>query len=83
MENELREKLIEFLENEFVEVLVFEEENEDNDEFVDDGSVHIRRSGLRFVIDFDQFNFGDRKAEKNLSKVRNSIDNFISNFNNL
>ena len=76
MTQKLVNNIVKKLEEKFGEVMVFED-NGENDNFVDDGSVHIRRNGVRFVIDFDQFKFGDSLAEKKLLSVSKFIDNLI------
>ena len=78
MTQELRDNIIEKLEEEFGDTMSFDD-NDIRDSFVDDGSVHIRRNGVRFVVDFDQQRFGDRLAEKNIERVSGFVDNLINN----
>ena len=61
MNSELRERIIRELDLD--EDFVYEDDDED-DECVDDGMVHIIRQNVRFVIVYDQMTVSDDKLER-------------------
>ena len=77
MENKMNKaEMVERLSSmkEFEEDFVYDDPNEKDDVFSDDGSVHVRRNGVRFV-----FWVGEGKEERHEARLAKEVDSRLNN----